>query len=111
HALTLSVARYSILLCLLNDPATADNYTLSLHDALPILPGRPVTGPAGQVRPATPGAPATHRPAAGARPAGSASPPPLRQVPGQRSEEHTPELQSRGHPVCRLPLEKTKLII
>src|SRR5690625_6467883 len=25
-----------------------------------------------------------------------------------RSEEHTPELQSRGHLVCRLPLEKKK---
>src|SRR5690625_6864371 len=25
-----------------------------------------------------------------------------------RSEEHTPELQSRGHLVCRLLLEKTK---
>src|SRR5690625_910671 len=27
-----------------------------------------------------------------------------------RSEEHTSELQSRGHLVCRLTLEKTKLI-
>src|SRR5690625_5629069 len=27
----------------------------------------------------------------------------------RRSEEHTPELQSRGHIVCRLPLEKKKL--
>src|SRR5687768_17714309 len=26
----------------------------------------------------------------------------------QRSEEHTPELQSRLHPVCRLLLEKKK---
>src|SRR5437870_6253341 len=25
---------------------------------------------------------------------------------GERSEEHTSELQSRGHLVCRLPLEK-----
>src|SRR5690625_6066039 len=28
---------------------------------------------------------------------------------GQRSEEHTSELQSRGHLVCRLLLEKKKL--
>src|SRR5437870_373198 len=28
---------------------------------------------------------------------------------GQRSEEHTSELQSRGHLVCRLPLEKKKV--
>src|SRR5690625_5799388 len=27
---------------------------------------------------------------------------------GKRSEEHTSELQSRGHLVCRLLLEKTK---
>src|SRR5690625_6964433 len=30
-------------------------------------------------------------------------------VPGDRSEEHTSELQSRGHLVCRLLLEKKKL--
>src|SRR5690625_670462 len=30
----------------------------------------------------------------------------LEAVPGQRSEEHTSELQSRGHLVCRLLLEK-----
>src|SRR5690625_6320825 len=29
-------------------------------------------------------------------------------VSGQRSEEHTSELQSRGHLVCRLLLEKKK---
>src|SRR5437870_9768510 len=28
--------------------------------------------------------------------------------PGERSEEHTSELQSRGHLVCRLLLEKKK---
>src|SRR5439155_26536558 len=30
-------------------------------------------------------------------------------VRGQRSEEHTSELQSRGHLVCRLLLEKKKI--
>src|SRR5437660_8773840 len=30
------------------------------------------------------------------------------QAEGRRSEEHTSELQSRGHLVCRLPLEKKK---
>src|SRR5437870_8888015 len=29
-------------------------------------------------------------------------------IPSQRSEEHTSELQSRGHLVCRLLLEKKK---
>src|SRR5689334_23898293 len=32
-------------------------------------------------------------------------------VPGVRSEEHTSELQSQFHLVCRLPLEKKKLVI
>src|SRR5690625_6725936 len=31
-------------------------------------------------------------------------------VPAPRSEEHTSELQSRGHLVCRLLLEKKKLM-
>src|SRR5439155_11312099 len=31
-----------------------------------------------------------------------------RREPGTRSEEHTSELQSRGHLVCRLLLEKKK---
>src|SRR5690625_6360113 len=30
------------------------------------------------------------------------------QISATRSEEHTSELQSRGHIVCRLPLEKKK---
>src|SRR5439155_18348363 len=37
----------------------------------------------------------------------SASPP--RRLSPRRSEEHTSELQSRGHLVCRLLLEKKKL--
>src|SRR5439155_10426964 len=38
--------------------------------------------------------------------------PPTRGVPEtrERSEEHTSELQSRGHLVCRLLLEKKKLL-
>src|SRR6266702_8046609 len=32
----------------------------------------------------------------------------LDEMPVQRSEEHTSELQSRGHIVCRLLLEKKK---
>src|SRR5690625_6710716 len=32
----------------------------------------------------------------------------LRGADGERSEEHTSELQSRGHLVCRLLLEKKK---
>src|SRR5689334_25066578 len=80
-----------------NDPATTEIYTLSLHDALPIyvltiqVPSQffyewleenyvPVLKKA------------------------------VRQVLGERSEEHTSELQSQFHLVCRLLLEKKKNI-
>src|SRR5207253_11253148 len=38
----------------------------------------------------------------------AAQPPPAAGDGGARSEEHTSELQSRGHLVCRLLLEKKK---
>src|SRR6266581_9246275 len=64
-----------------NDTATTEIYTLSLHDALPI-----------SAAPYVPGSrcwsPARSRP--------------------RRSEEHTSELQSPVHLVCRLLLEKKK---
>src|SRR2546422_6366828 len=69
-----------------NDTATTEIYTLSLHDALPILKssdGWTEIGPSTIHR----RAPDTERP---------------------RSEEHTSELQSRLHLVCRLLLEKKK---
>src|SRR5215510_16437529 len=66
-----------------NDTATTEIYTLSLHDALPI---------SGDRRP--------HR-------RQPRLPTLLRRGP-RRSEEHTSELQSRGHLVCRLLLEKKK---
>src|SRR5476651_2885036 len=64
-----------------NDTATTEIYTLSLHDALPILcPGAELRayGLQGAVRRCL------------------------------RSEEHTSELQSRQYLVCRLLLEKKK---
>src|SRR5271157_6233664 len=67
-----------------NDTATTEIYTLSLHDALPICEW--------QNRP-----PGTRWP----------SPPALSSF--GRSEEHTSELQSRPHLVCRLLLEKKKI--
>src|SRR2546422_2200263 len=66
-----------------NDTATTEIYTLSLHDALPIS-GCPIRKRA-------------------PRRAGRAG---RRRCP--RSEEHTSELQSRLHLVCRLLLEKKK---
>src|SRR3712207_8382229 len=100
-----------------NDTATTEIYTLSLHDALPISLGQP----RGPVLP----------PRAGRR--GRARQPGVgvlgqlvvdavagllvaRRVDhrgdvaarGERSEEHTSELQSRQYLVCRLLLEKKK---
>src|SRR5438876_10407209 len=73
-----------------NDTATTEIYTLSLHDALPIYEGsRHGEAAYGEV---------LHR-ALGVR-----APQRLRR----RSEEHTSELQSPVHLVCRLLLEKKK---
>src|SRR2546422_8104991 len=72
-----------------NDTATTEIYTLSLHDALPI------SSRSGSSRPSCP----TSRPGK-KRERGSS--------PAARSEEHTSELQSRLHLVCRLLLEKKK---
>src|SRR5207253_9625009 len=75
----------------LDHPAAPQIYTLSLHDALPI---------SGSFLPAL----LVCRWPAPTR-AGSAQ----RATPSRvRSEEHTSELQSRGHLVCRLLLEKKK---
>src|SRR2546422_212379 len=87
-----------------NDTATTEIYTLSLHDALPISRGR-AGGRSGR---------------GGRPPAGSRRHRDGRRTPGRpggfavgrgairRSEEHTSELQSRLHLVCRLLLEKKK---
>src|SRR6266436_9810256 len=73
-----------------NDTATTEIYTLSLHDALPIsagsAPAAPSSAPAGRATSTSGCAPG----------------------PQPRSEEHTSELQSRLHLVCRLLLEKKK---
>src|SRR5687768_18371894 len=89
--------------CFVIQPTDTETYTLSLHDALPI---------SGQAAPRWPAAqPAGRRPRAGRPrgPRGRECPrrhPPRRQA--LRSEEHTSELQSRLHLVCRLLLEKKK---
>src|SRR5256885_11628781 len=90
-----------------NDTATTEIYTLSLHDALPISPPR--------ARSLRPSAPRSTRPA---RPGVPRSIGPTCYVPwptrarasrpGNRSEEHTSELQSPCNLVCRLLLEKKK---
>src|SRR3989442_7404278 len=76
-----------------NDTATTEIYTLSLHDALPIyVPGH--------LRGAGP-----LRPGRGCRRSPRARVPRSRPRAHRRSEEHTSELQSRPHLVCRLLLE------
>src|SRR5438876_1534731 len=77
--------------------------TLSLHDALPILrEGRPVPAP-GDRR----GAARPYRGGAGRRRSGEGVIARLLDT-DVRSEEHTSELQSPVHLVCRLLLEKKK---
>src|SRR6516164_11796783 len=68
-----------------NDTATTEIYTLSLHDALPIWRTRSLSD-----SPVSTGFQYSKR--------------------SGRSEEHTSELQSQFHLVCRLLLEKKKKI-
>src|SRR5438045_5443689 len=81
-----------------NDTATTEIYTLSLHDALPILHQRPdrlLSNAKSRLAPA---------PARWCSPAHTF----VHAFPLPRSEEHTSELQSLRHLVCRLLLEKKK---
>src|SRR3712207_8100398 len=96
-----------------NDTATTEIYTLSLHDALPILvqvgdqyaarralrgPERPPLRDGGlELLDGEQGGLVGDRPRALHGP-----------VPRARSEEHTSDLQSRQYLVCRLLLEKNK---
>src|SRR5437870_8759093 len=79
-------------------PPRSDLPTLPLHAALPISPGprRPGRCPSGAGFPPVPVAPPGHRRESCPR--------------RTRSEEHTSELQSRGHLVCRLLLEKKNVL-
>src|SRR2546429_4509525 len=87
-----------------NDTATTEIYTLSLHDALPISSAaispsrrsRRASSPDESRSPPFPLPPATSAAARASSPYSA------------RSEEHTSELQSRLHLVCRLLLEKKK---
>src|SRR5438552_13848785 len=78
-----------------NDTATTEIYTLSLHDALPICPGD-VDGLLRRLE----------QPIALAAHVHAVDPAAARRL--ARSEEHTSELQSPDHLVCRLLLEKKK---
>src|SRR2546427_8529891 len=84
-----------------NDTATTEIYTLSLHDALPIYPAEPPerlrlrSSQRGENRVRGMVRPGEERPES-------------QDGVGQRSEEHTSELQSQSNLVCRLLLEKKK---
>src|SRR2546430_14593720 len=74
-----------------NDTATTEIYTLSLHDALPILSTWSSTG--GMTM---------------SEEVSSISA--MASTLAKRSEEHTSELQSQSNLVCRLLLEKKKIV-
>src|SRR3712207_7236864 len=97
---------FLVLVFFFNDTATTEIYTLSLHDALPILReggalhGRnPLDRVGGEHQHA--GHQHRHHAVRGERRQQG-------QHPRLRSEEHTSELQSRQYLVCRLLLEKKK---
>src|SRR2546422_5702918 len=81
-----------LLIFFFNDTATTEIYTLSLHDALPIYSDRDYGHHVVRAASLNLRALSTCR----------------RAQRGIRSEEHTSELQSRLHLVCRLLLEKKK---
>src|SRR5690348_18426209 len=97
-----------------NDTSTTEIYTLSLHDALPIY--RRGSTPSARERSGRGGkkrcrSPVDDRDRAGRAAARRLLEPVAECVVGglvQRSEEHTSELQSPVHLVCRLLLEKKK---
>src|SRR5689334_24152010 len=112
---SISTLASSSLFFFFNDTATTEIYTLSLHDALPIYRRRPRRSLTPKTQPRRRHPPDRHLPAGSRRAdhpcvglqqrraAGGAG-----AVAGERSEEHTSELQSQFHLVCRLLLEKKK---
>src|SRR5437660_8092186 len=97
-----------LLFFFFTEPATTEIYTLSLHDALPIFSASSKSAP-------SPSIPLILTSVAGSckcRCLFHSSSAATSRAPWlmleKRSEEHTSELQSRGHLVCRLLLEKKK---
>src|SRR5688572_32805865 len=97
----------SVTILFFNAPAPTEIYTLSLHDALPILTSSPSSTPA-RAPAASAAALGVRPPAARAQQSSTRSAPAAAAVRAPRSEEHTSELQSQSNLVCRLLLEKKK---
>src|SRR2546429_9516389 len=89
----LSVLRSTFIFFFFNDTATTEIYTLSLHDALPICAARALAVNLLKLKESSQKASARQK---------------RLRLSAPRSEEHTSELQSRLHLVCRLLLEKKK---
>src|SRR5216684_9265569 len=85
----LYICKFFFFFFFFNDTATTEIYTLSLHDALPIFHAQAASKADDRVH---------DRGRVGR----------LLDAEHERSEEHTSELQSRLHLVCRLLLEKKK---
>src|SRR5439155_9044582 len=103
--------------CFLKYPSSYQRSPLSLHDALPISTSRPTAaGSKSPWRRSRDGAsrswvksrssPVSHAGIGTLKP--RLRPSTTASEASTRSEEHTSELQSRGHLVCRLLLEKKK---
>src|SRR2546422_8531216 len=97
HRFCLACSGYFCFFFFFNDTATTEIYTLSLHDALPISAHRVTLAPDGLAQLVSAALPDEGLTAAD-----------LDTCCYGRSEEHTSELQSRLHLVCRLLLEKKK---
>src|SRR3712207_8443028 len=97
-----------------NDTATTEIYTLSLHDALPILSSTPRTTSIARSAAAGLAAMTMRRPSwtswGACRWCSSRARSGCTPWPPTRSEEHTSELQSRQYLVCRLLLEKNNTL-
>src|SRR2546422_5817234 len=90
------MTHYTFIFFFFNDTATTEIYTLSLHDALPIS-----TDDLAHLE--------ATRPSSGKSLRNTLVEKARRDLLAlERSEEHTSELQSRLHLVCRLLLEKKK---
>src|SRR5205814_8262301 len=106
-----TAALHSSLSCVFfsTDPSTTEIYTLSLHDALPIYEDGEEAAPSGPPldEASVPAANSVVR-ASGRTIVRISLGVMRRTISVLRSEEHTSELQSLRHLVCRLLLEKKK---